>query len=105
MTTRKPAARPARDEPDGHWPVWRIVPGISPSIPVIGCQCGANPTKRSARNSTQHVWHQTHRRGLKLCPVDYEWPDESYHVDGALSTGNYWRVRGHVWRDGGWQPA
>jgi hypothetical protein len=86
---------------DGHWPVWRIVPGLGT---VIACECGANPRRASSRSSMQHVWHQTHRRGLRLQPVEYAWPhDEDYHRDGALSTGGLVQVRNAEWVDGGWR--
>jgi len=70
---------------------------------VIACQCGAKPKKPAARMSTQHVWHAAHRRKLGLQPVEYVWPEDRY-MDG-LSVGGYQRVRGHVWRDGGWVKA
>jgi hypothetical protein len=86
-------------QPDGHWPLGVRVPEFH-NRAVISCECGAKPKAPSARMSTQHTWHQTHRRGLKLQPVEYVWPDDRY-LDG-LSTGGYVQVRGHVWQDGGW---
>lgn len=91
---------------DGHWPVWVSVAGLGL---VIGCECGHHPKKRPARMSMQHVPHQAHRRSLKLCPVEYAWPDEATQQarDGQtpLSTGGFVQVRGHVWKDGGWAKA
>ena len=81
---------------DGHWPLGTTLEGRK----VIGCECGAKPKKPSARISTQHVWHQTHRRSLGLQPVEYAWPDDRY-LEG-LSTGGYIQVPDHEWRDGRW---
>jgi len=105
VLARYRAGAPAGEEdmpflvtPDGHWPAWAKAGGRI----VIGCQCGRKPAKPPARMSTMHVSHQAHRRTLGLRPVEYAWPDESYGVDGALSTGPLVRVRGHAWKDGGW---
>jgi hypothetical protein len=89
--------------PDRHWPVWAKVPGVGI---VIGCDCGDRPKKRAARISMQHVWHQSHRRRLRLQPVEYAWPDGAVSEadDGGtpLSTGGYVEMSGHVWKDSGW---
>lgn len=82
---------------DGHWPLGTTL--ASTEIKVIGCECGAKPQKLG-RMGTQHVWHMSHRRGLKLQPVEYQWPDDRYMV--GLSTGGYQQMRGHEWRNGGW---
>jgi hypothetical protein len=88
--------------PDGHWPAWAKLTRGGGMRTVIGCQCGWKPAKPSTRASTQHVSHAAHRRRLGLQPVEYRWPDDADGVAGALSTGPLVRVRGHVWRDGGW---
>ena len=91
---------------DGHWPRWVVVPGLGL---VIGCECSEHPAKRPARMSTQHTWHQTHRRRLRLQPVEYQWPDDAQEKaragDPQTSTGGLVQVAGHVWRDGNWYPA
>jgi hypothetical protein len=87
---------------DGHWPLGVKAAKFNGRT-VIGCECGALPKAPPTRMSMQHVWHQTHRRGFKLQPVNYEWPDDRY-MDG-LSTGGYVQVRGHKWQDGRWVLA
>jgi hypothetical protein len=84
-------------ETDGHWPLARAVPELN-GCRAICCECGEQPKKLAARSSMQHVWHASHRRKLRLIPVDYVWPRR---MEG-LSTGQPWRVTGHVWRGGGW---
>ncbi len=81
---------------DGHRPAWRNG--------MIGCECGWKPAKPAARRSMQHVSHLAHRRKLKLQPVNYQWPDETYGVEGALSVGSYQKLAGHEWVDGQWIP-
>jgi hypothetical protein len=79
---------------DGHWPLGTKLDGVT----VIGCECGAKPKKRAARMSMQHVWHQTHRRNLRLQPVEYVWPGD---LEG-LSTGPYVQMRNAKWENGQW---
>lgn len=85
---------------DGHFPFGTELNGRT----VIGCECGWEPAKPSARSSMQHVSHQAHRRNLKLRPVEYVWPDDRY-MEG-LSTGGYVQVRNADWDDenGRWVP-
>jgi hypothetical protein len=80
---------------DGHNACWT-------AEKWIGCECGWTPGKMSARNSTQHVAHMTHRRGLKLQPIEYQWSDTNYHRTGALSVGGLMQVKNAEWRNGGW---
>ena len=89
---------------DGHWPNGikvdypcatvhanggMCLDKTTHSLTVIACECGAQPKRPSGRISTQHVWHQTHRRTLKLQPVEYAWASDSYLV--GLSVGPYVR--------------
>jgi hypothetical protein len=81
---------------DGHWPLGVTSEGIK----VIGCECGWKPKNRPQRASMQHVPHQTHRRGLKLRPVNYEWPtDDMSQYMAGLSAGGYVEVRNAHWDD------
>ena len=91
---------------DGHFPMWTQIPwGVHDDWTVIGCECGWAPEAPSKRMSMQHVQHGTHRRQLKLQPVNYAWDDAHYRVPGAISTGGLMTVRGAVWKNGRWTPA
>lgn len=85
---------------DGHWPLAREVPELGGQV-AICCECGERPKRIASRYSMLNAWHQTHRRGLRLVPVEYTWPGEP----AGLSTGGPLQVRGLTWRDGDWARA
>jgi hypothetical protein len=87
-------------ETDGHWPLARKVPELGDRT-AICCECGQRPKRIATRFSMLHAWHQTHRRALKLVPLEYSWPGK---MEG-LSAGGPLQVRGLVWRDGDWARA
>ncbi len=107
----------AEEPTDGHWPLGTEVTfpcaeihskygdcsKAHHTLKVIACECGAKPKKPSSRISTQHVWHQSHRRSLRLQPVEYVWPDDRYMK--GLSIGGYMKVRNAKWEDGQWVRA
>jgi hypothetical protein len=85
---------------DGHWPVARKVPELG-NRTAICCACGERPKKIAARVSMLHVWHQVHRRGLRLRPVSYAWPGR---MEGP-SAGGYVKAPGCKWENGNWVSA